>query len=222
MKKILTLVSILGLSFSLHSQGLVSIQESSFIITTNSTAIGGTSGNMVSGTTSPSAYFFALLTIQDPTGSTTLPTISSASDLLSSWFLAGVSGTNATGINAGKIAATPATTGVAANSWAAGSTNFTVVVGWSANEGSSWNTISNSISSGIWANTTTAGVFGWSVVGYGASTSLTPAFSVFGNGAGQINSGFVLTQVAAVPEPGTLALAALGGASLLLFRRRKV
>jgi len=40
----------------------------------------------------------------------------------------------------------------------------------------------------------------------------------FGSGAGQV--GGILLGVA-VPEPGTLALAALGGASLLLFRRKK-
>jgi len=33
---------------------------------------------------------------------------------------------------------------------------------------------------------------------------------------------FTFSNVQAVPEPGTMALAALGGASLVLFRRRKV
>jgi len=34
-------------------------------------------------------------------------------------------------------------------------------------------------------------------------------------------TGFTLAPIAAAPEPSTMALAALGGASLLLFRRRK-
>jgi len=42
--------------------------------------------------------------------------------------------------------------------------------------------------------------------------------NIFGSGAGQVG-GF--TMGVSVPEPGTLALAALGGASLLLFRRKK-
>jgi len=35
------------------------------------------------------------------------------------------------------------------------------------------------------------------------------------------NEDLIMTQATVVPEPGTMALAALGGASLLLFRRRK-
>ncbi|HAO77518.1 MAG TPA: hypothetical protein DCQ92_00830 [Verrucomicrobia subdivision 3 bacterium] len=43
--------------------------------------------------------------------------------------------------------------------------------------------------------------------------------NVFGTGAGQVG-GFMM-GLSVVPEPTTLALAALGGASLLLFRRKK-
>jgi hypothetical protein len=42
---------------------------------------------------------------------------------------------------------------------------------------------------------------------------------IFGTGAGQVG-GFMM-GLTAVPEPGTLALMALGSASLLLFRRKK-
>lgn len=62
-----------------------------------------------------------------------------------------------------------------------------------------------------------AGAIGWSApIQYTLGTSLvdngvtSPTFSQFGTFA-----------PGAVPEPGTMALAALGGASLLLFRRRK-
>jgi hypothetical protein len=49
---------------------------------------------------------------------------------------------------------------------------------------------------------------------------LTATPNPFGAGAGQV-TGFLLGETPTVPEPGTLALAALGGASLLLFRRKK-
>ena len=55
--------------------------------------------------------------------------------------------------------------------------------------------------------------------GDGAGVS-TP--SLFGT-TSPFSPGFTLglvAPVAAVPEPGTMALAALGGASLLLFRRK--
>jgi len=45
-------------------------------------------------------------------------------------------------------------------------------------------------------------------------------FNLFGTGTGQV-TGYTMNVVAPVPEPSTMALAALGGASLLLFRRRK-
>jgi hypothetical protein len=54
--------------------------------------------------------------------------------------------------------------------------------------------------------------------GLGTPATL-PAF-LFG-GTDGIQSGFVLDGIAAIPEPASLALITLGGASLLLFRRKK-
>ena len=60
---------------------------------------------------------------------------------------------------------------------------------------------------------------GWgSVIQYSTSASAQTAPPTF-NGAGQ--TAFGVATLAPVPEPTTMALAALGGASLLLFRRRK-
>jgi hypothetical protein len=47
-----------------------------------------------------------------------------------------------------------------------------------------------------------------------------PNTSVLGTGAGNI-PGFTIGQIVSVPEPGTMALAGLGGLSLLAFRRKK-
>jgi len=49
---------------------------------------------------------------------------------------------------------------------------------------------------------------------------LIPTPNPFGTGPGQVG-GLMLGLTTVVPEPGTLALMALGSASLLLFRRKK-
>jgi hypothetical protein len=62
---------------------------------------------------------------------------------------------------------------------------------------------------------------GWSsAFTYTLQPDLSTAPSTF-NGSGMTAFGVTPITVAAVPEPSTMALAALGGASLLLFRRRK-
>jgi hypothetical protein len=226
MKKILVASMLAALSMSVYGQGLVSILESTLTISTNATAItGGTSGKLNS---TANSYYFELLEISDPSGSTTLPSNLSWNGTqvtgLGSWSDSSVSGTNATGINGGKISAISAVPGTAASGWAGGSTNFFIVVGWSANEGSSWSTVATEATSGNWTTLGANSAFGWSLVGYGPSaTSPNPGFSVFGTATpGAINTPFTLTAIAApIPEPGTMALAALGGASLLMFRRKK-
>jgi len=57
---------------------------------------------------------------------------------------------------------------------------------------------------------------------FGGNPSATPAGSPATlSGWNTLNENLVLSPSAPVPEPATMALAALGGASLLLFRRRK-
>jgi hypothetical protein len=100
---------------------------------------------------------------------------------------------------------------------AAGSTANFVSIGWSANIGSTL--------SALEAWYAAPGVTGWigqSAVGIGLTlgngTSI-PASSTMGSTTGQV-PGYML-GIVSTPEPGTMALAAIGGASLLLFRRKK-
>jgi hypothetical protein len=217
MKKLLTASLLAVLSASVYAQGLVSIAESTLTITTNSVSAGKMSSTA-------NSYYFCLLTLADATGSTTTPTLATSGTLsefgasLSGWTDAGVYGTNAIGILGGKISAVAAIPGVAAANWAAGTTNFTIVVGWSASEGTTWAQVKNELASGVWNDMSTAAVFGYSSVGYLSPTALSPGASVFGTLPGQISTAFVLN---AVPEPTTMALAALGGAAMLLIRRKK-
>jgi len=214
MKKLLTVCALGALSLSVYAQGLVSLQTTSFNFSTNATAAGGTTGKLGS---TANSYYFELLTLADPSGSTTLPTVTASG--LSAWTDTGVSGTNYTGLNSGKINAIAASPGVAVSGWAAGATNFIVVVGWSANEGSSWAQVSGQAESGTWNVVGYNSAFGMSSVGYlAAGISTPPAAQIFGANPGQLGA-FTLNAI--VPEPGTIALAAIGGASLLMFRRKK-
>ncbi len=54
---------------------------------------------------------------------------------------------------------------------------------------------------------------------YGLGGGTTPAPATFGAGAGQVQS-ILLTSVAPVPEPSTIALGILGAGALLLRRRK--
>ena len=107
--------------------------------------------------------------------------------------------------------------------------SFQVVV-WSAALGSTYaNMLANIGGSLSQTPVVTSAPLAGQYVGYSSVGSFsavaspgTPA-NLFGTGAGQV-SGFTLnatTIASPVPEPGTMALAALGGASLLLFRRKK-
>ena len=110
-----------------------------------------------------------------------------------------------------------------------------MVAGWSADLGHDWNTIASELqgstfSGGMYRGNNwskTGGYFGISGIGFGASgggASGLPAFSLFGPSptaqGTPIASGFDLF-VTNVPEPTSFALAGLGAAALVIFRRRK-
>ena len=147
---------------------------------------------------------------------------------LSTWSDAGLTATNNT-TTAGRLVAVNPNVGSQV-SWSPGTTNYIILVGWSANLGTSWSAAQTALNTpATLAALTTPAYFGISAVGAitTLSTLTSPGANVFGAATaqgtpinGSLNTQLYLVPTTPVPEPGTMALAALGGASLLLFRRR--
>lgn len=145
-----------------------------------------------------------------------------------------MTGVNSGALTTGGISGLGGVTGSTAANWAgptgptyasAPSYDYYVLVGWSANEGASWSTVSCEIQNSTLIN---PGWFGESVVLYNyAGEATLNAPNVFSPsaftglaGSGYSGSNPALTLLP-VPEPATLALAGLGGVSMLFLRRRK-
>ena len=226
MKKTIIAASLVAtLVSSVYGQGTVFFNNGNTTkISTNSVA-GGAATGLTAANTGVNGYYYALFysTTVTTVGGSTSGAVGSSGNYAfndAGWTYAGL-GTNSG--TAGRFASTTAdAASVTQVGGVAGGTsaNF-VVIGWSANIGSTLNALTTWYNNG---NPSTLGWIGEGVVGSAAPGILnsTPTASLFGTGAGLIQ-GFTLGQVSPViiPEPTTLALAGLGGASLLLFRRRK-
>jgi PEP-CTERM motif len=235
MKKTLICLSLAVASVSAFAQGTVNF--GTFTPTyigaqTNSTTYssffgGGSTGNGATGGTALAAngfYYELLWTASGASAPTTLSGLGSWTD---STFYAVNSSGSAGRLIVGNGSSGTAITGMTSD----GSHSYSVLLaGWSANLGTSWSSVYTTLTQ--LANSTYAGpaivgnaFFGITSVGTTTPTSTSsPGAAVFGTVAsGQINS--PTTQLflvpTAVPEPSTMALAGLGGAAMLLFRRRK-
>ena len=176
---------------------------------------GGVSGYIG---TAANSYYIELL-YAPWTGSAA--TITSLSDLLS-WKDTGLTGVNQTSTTAGPGGMTPQPASAAAQVQGVpgGSQANWVVVGWSANLGTTWLAVSNVLAN--WNYSIPDAYFGRTPIGtVAAGTSQFFGATLFGTNPGQIYAPNTQMYLLPVPEPGTLALASLGGLSLLLFRRRK-
>jgi len=242
MKKVLvTLFSITAGAALVHAQGFLQLTSgTTFGITTNTGTFGATttpdqadgystiiSGKTLPQATAPLGFYYALLFT--PTG------VGSSGDLANlndgNWVQlaidlsgtpgAALLGTNSAGL-AGNFAAqgggnsisalgaTPLPNGSAFNN---GTTYSVALVGWSSNLGSSWTAVSAELQSGVWS---AAGNFGYVVA------SVNPSAAAPGNSpTGMFGNNSLTLYSVPVPEPTTIALAGLGGLSMLFLRRRK-
>jgi len=222
MKKTLCTLAVIGLAVSSFAQGYVTVagtgqnSTNNTTITTSWTGGSAAGGGALGATSSGQSYKLALLTTTS--GSATTALFGSGAGL-STWSDTGLLGGNNTFAGRLTIGSSLAT----ANGTAAvGNTQTWLLVAWSTSLGANWAAVAPKIAAGDFNGS--AGFLGWSLTGSGAASAAPPALSLVIQGTGAIIPGtfsLLAVPVAPVPEPGTMALAALGGASLLLFRRRK-
>jgi len=232
MKKVLAAIGLASLgAISLQAQGLVIFSGGAINISTNNSA-GVNSGNATIGKTQGAGnYYYALFSTTTPittsalVGYSTVGATPDASSFAwnnaSTWTLdTDTSAVAASTATAGRFAATtpnPADgSSTIVPTVAGGTTTYFEVVGWSANLGTSIAQLEASLTAGVQGYVGESPASGGLTLGNGL---LIPTPNLFA-AASPALQGFQLGPVT-VPEPGTLALAAIGGASLLAFRRKK-
>jgi len=198
MKKLAGILCLSALTTGAFAQGIINFQNSGQTLL--STQAAGQSAAVMGNT--PGQYFFGLLT--------------SASGAAGSFTFTGLYATNTAASTGGRLAGG---NGIAVPGWAAGTTMSYEIAGWSSDLGhtfnASWLTAAPGGGSFFGISPIASGTAG----GTDASGNSFPPYNLFGGATG-IPTGFTLTQ-GSVPEPSSMALAGLGAAALLIFRRRK-
>ncbi|MGC3958706.1 MAG: hypothetical protein QM813_12435 [Verrucomicrobiota bacterium] len=205
MKKTLTTLALVAVTAASFAQGIVNFGNSSTtLISANGTSIPGSA---------TSTFYFAIFMAPSGTVTADFTTLPTATAFTADWGSALFTTVNHASA-AGRLATTAAAAAIPG--FAGGSTADFIIRGWSANVGTTYASALAAYNAGG-----QGGVFGTSRVGNnivlsdGAGIPVTTVFGVGGNQVG----GFNLVPV--VPELSSMALAGLGAASLLIFRRRK-
>jgi len=233
MKKIAVTLCLTAMASAAFAQGTVNFANTTgTLFRTNAIATGGTSGNTASSVAAPAGYYFEVLTAP----STVTSVDASLQALLSApWSDTGLKGTNGTFATGGRVNG-PSGAGGQVNFWPGSPSpgQSFIIVGWSANEGSTWATIASELagatfngSSWTGGNLVAGGFLGATTIQAAQSGAPdgTGAFSLFGSSGGSqgtpITTPTTLFVVGAVPEPTSMALAGLGIAVGMILRRRK-
>jgi hypothetical protein len=245
-KLVLSAVALVAGAMLGYSQGTVTLANTStsFFVSTNGSSLGLGTGNAWGGGGAQVGFDYEVLDMVDaadnPVSSlaANITNVFGSSSIFGQWTDASVTGSSENLVSKGGIvsgstsAANWSTPGSSVPYGSNGQTpDYYLVIGWSVNEGN-WNTVSNILAgNGTWAVTGAGSWFGVSAVGlnYAGGGTGTPspasAVSLWNGSTGLANeqglSPFQLTPIAPVPEPASMALAGLGGLSMLLIRRRK-
>jgi hypothetical protein len=220
-KLILTAMGLIAGATLVQAQGFIAMYGPSAAITTNSTVTYSgtpTGGGSTGRTLAPALTFdYALLFATSTTAGDSSPL--GADWQLATLFAGGqLLGNNFVG-NPGGMTGPNLANGVQVN-LASGTTYSALLVGWSATLGSTWGTVSALLAQNFSTVTTAGQYYGQTGIG-----SVTP-FSAAGAGDPLVfptvfPNGSLVLGVIPTPEPTTLALAGLGGLSMLFLRRRK-
>lgn len=197
MKTIFAILSLIGMTGTCLGQGTVNWAGISAAVITAQTNTqqwsplfgGGSSGGGTIGNTAPASsglvYYYELLYNTNFTGSQ-VPTPNTVAALFGTWLDAGLMATNSdlafasgrlTPVNPNFAAAVP---------WDKGTTNNIMLVGWSANLGTSWAEVANELANWDYYRSTITGAafFGMSATGYltPQASGTAPGAAVFATG----------------------------------------
>jgi len=232
MKKLAVSLCLTALASAAFAQGTVNpANTAGTTFRTNGLALATGSG-VTSGTAG--GFFYEVLTA--PSTVTTAGT-SLVGLVDGTWSDTGLRMTNSTLASGGRENG-PSGAGGIVNNWGAGVSQSFIVVGWSANLGSTWAQIASdltgaTLAGGMWSGGgfTNAVFSGNAFVGAttvqsavsGQATGV-GAFSLFGTTGTAAGTPITTSSdlfIVNVPEPTSFALAGLGMAAVLIFRRRK-
>jgi hypothetical protein len=211
MKKLIALAALIGATSLSFGQGYVAFNNSSTTkVSTLGSAATPTTGIAVMAAPATATYYFELMVA--PTTTTTI-----SASTLGNWTAVALGQNSGSGRMIPSASYSTDSSSVSVAGYSSAATADFAVVGWSASLGTSYAAALAADAAG-----TTQGYFGISAVALDIPLAALggPYNSVWGPAtSGQIPN--MTLDFVPVPEPTTLALAGLGAAALMIFRRRK-